>query len=470
MRSLLATAVLVALPGLVFAAHPRPLVNGTIVGDEALYGAPLFVQPIQTSFGDTNDPDPKTAGADPNPLDGGSEMDAIYATVTGGRLYVLMTGNLEDNFNKWDLFVDSIDGGFNVMPSDPLNDQFPEVDGFCCGAPNDGEGAIQHLTGLTFDSGFEADYFMTFANGLETEQTTGDENQSWAFTAHFSPLQRLNTAQPIPGPLPPDPSSQWGAVGGNHEAQVAGGVLIDQFSADPNTNPFENFYIERATDNTEIGLRVTIDNSNIAGIAGSSTGDAADQVAAAAVPTGIEWSIPLKSIGYPSGDIKISTFINNGSHEYLSNQVSGGLPVGFGDLAADGMGTLTHVNFEDINGTQFVTVGQTDLLGDMDCDGDIDFDDIDDFVLSLANPDQYEATFGVPPDLKGDTDGDGDVDFDDIQGLVTILTGGGAGLHAQPARGVPEPATWTLVLAAGLVGIAGSWRRNNPIWRAQGRA
>lgn len=63
------------------------------------------------------------------------------------------------------------------------------------------------------------------------------------------------------------------------------------------------------------------------------------------------------------------------------------------------------------------------LLGDLDVDGDIDFDDIDAFVLGLVNMPQYEAQYGVAPVLHGDMDQDGRFDFDDIPGFVDALTG-----------------------------------------------
>lgn len=87
------------------------------------------------------------------------------------------------------------------------------------------------------------------------------------------------------------------------------------------------------------------------------------------------------------------------------------------------------------------------LVGDMDCDSDIDFDDIDDFVLGLNDPTEYESIFGVPTAAKGDTDLDGDQDFDDIEQFVSILTGG-----SQMA--VPEPST-ALLTALALLAASG---------------
>jgi len=61
------------------------------------------------------------------------------------------------------------------------------------------------------------------------------------------------------------------------------------------------------------------------------------------------------------------------------------------------------------------------LLGDMDVDGDVDFDDIDDFVLALSNPAAYFTQYGVAREVHGDTDQDGDMDFDDIDDFVALL-------------------------------------------------
>ena len=61
--------------------------------------------------------------------------------------------------------------------------------------------------------------------------------------------------------------------------------------------------------------------------------------------------------------------------------------------------------------------------GDLDCDGDVDFDDINPFVLALSDPVAYQAAYPNCNILNGDCDGDGDVDFDDINAFVALLSG-----------------------------------------------
>jgi hypothetical protein len=63
------------------------------------------------------------------------------------------------------------------------------------------------------------------------------------------------------------------------------------------------------------------------------------------------------------------------------------------------------------------------IQGDMDIDGDVDFDDIDPFVIGLLVPSAYETMFGEPPAARGDGDGDGVFDFDDIPQFVRALAG-----------------------------------------------
>jgi MYXO-CTERM domain-containing protein len=106
------------------------VVDGT---KDAGYGAALAVQTVDTQFGDAN----------PN---GGSELDAGYALISGGRLNLMLTGNIEANFNKLEIFIDSKAGGQSVFDS----------------SGNDGAGAMD---GLVFDAGFTADYHIIVRRG-----------------------------------------------------------------------------------------------------------------------------------------------------------------------------------------------------------------------------------------------------------------------------------------------------------------
>ncbi|MEW6249385.1 MAG: PQQ-dependent sugar dehydrogenase [Planctomycetota bacterium] len=62
--------------------------------------------------------------------------------------------------------------------------------------------------------------------------------------------------------------------------------------------------------------------------------------------------------------------------------------------------------------------------GDMNRDGQVNFDDINPFVLGLTDPAGYEAQYGVPPVTLGDLNCDGAFDFEDINPFVAALAGG----------------------------------------------
>jgi hypothetical protein len=61
--------------------------------------------------------------------------------------------------------------------------------------------------------------------------------------------------------------------------------------------------------------------------------------------------------------------------------------------------------------------------GDLNCDGVVDFGDINPFVLRLSNLPGYKAMYPDCPDANGDIDGDGVVGFGDINPFVALLTG-----------------------------------------------
>jgi len=257
---------------------------------DAAYGTPKAVQTVQTGFGDAN----------PN---GGSELDAAYAHIEGGTLYLMLTGNLENNFNKLNIFFDSQAGGQNVLQNDANNGgNNPENDGWAA-----------KYAGFTFDTGFQADYMLILRNG----NFGGDR-----FEIDFATI--------------------GGGLGAFQAASsVFGGSLTGS-----NANALPN------------GIGVAHDRSNTGGVLGGD--QAANQAAAAAVTTGIELSIPLAAIGNPVGEFSISAMINGSNHDYLSNQFLGGLTPPQGNLGGDGAGgfngTVGQLNLNNFAGEQFFVV------------------------------------------------------------------------------------------------------------------
>ncbi|WP_428390016.1 PEP-CTERM sorting domain-containing protein [Mucisphaera sp.] len=286
------TASLIAL-GLAAPAFAAPVIDGTV---DAMYGAPLAVQTVETQFGDNF-----------------SELNAAYATVANDRLYVTLTGNIETNFNKISIFIDSKAGGENTLDGSLAYD-FGDV--------------ASNFGGLTFDAGFEADYHM-FAR-------TGGGN----FEVDI--VDRANSAP--------------GAELGNFGSSAGNAGQLGTIAAIGGT----------ATTGADAGTFLTqdvlfaMDNSNVAGVLGGTA--AADPVAAAAVTTGLEFSIALADLGtFTAGDvIKIHAAVGNGDNNFHSNQILGGLPAPQGNLGGDGgggfTGNLAGIDFNQYAGDQFFTV------------------------------------------------------------------------------------------------------------------
>ena len=61
--------------------------------------------------------------------------------------------------------------------------------------------------------------------------------------------------------------------------------------------------------------------------------------------------------------------------------------------------------------------------GDLNCDGTVNFADINPFVLALSNPTGYAQQYPDCNVLNGDINGDGRVDFGDINPFVGLLSG-----------------------------------------------
>jgi len=269
-------------------AFAQIVVDGTA---EGLYGDPLAVQDTPTGFGDSF-----VGLVD---FATGSEIDGIFAKIEGGNLYVVVSGNLESNFNKLELFIDTGVPGQNKLRGDNADVDFNGLNRM----GDDGSG-----NGLTFDADFSPKYWFS---------VTGGDNTTYNLYANAAILE--------PG------GGGYGAYAGTTTA-ASDGTL----SGGDN---FQNY-------------KVTINNSNAAGVTDFSIDGAGD------VRTGVEFCIPLASLGNPSS-MKISAMVNGLFHDYLSNQVIAGVG-GLSNLAEP-----RAVNFANIAGNQYVQIGSgpiTDVL------------------------------------------------------------------------------------------------------------
>jgi hypothetical protein len=229
----------------------------------------------------------------------------------------MLTGNIQNNFNKIDVFFDTKAGGENVLSSAPRYDFF-----------NGSRWISENFGGMTFDSSFSADYHLFLRTGAGRAEVDFIDRQGGLFNS-------------VPG----------ASAGGSN---FAGGISTGTIAAGA-TGP-------NAT-GSSLGsaLNFGYNGNNAAGVGGGN-GAAANQAAALAVTTGFEFSIALSDLGNPgAGDIiRIAPMVNNGDHNYLSNQFLGGLPVGTGNLGGNGTGgftgTLSGINLNNFAGDQFFTI------------------------------------------------------------------------------------------------------------------
>jgi hypothetical protein len=283
----LAAAIAASIVSIV---HAVPVIDGT---REAEYGSALAVQTVQTGFGDNE-----------------SELDAMYSNITSGRLSLFFAGNLQSNYNKLVVFLDTKNGGqSSILASSPIDDKY---------------------AGLTFDTGFTPDYAIIMNRG------DGDNN-------YYVDFAELPTAGggfggyagriTVPGPSSGQP-------------QIGSGFLVDGLSGMP-------------------AIELGYNDANIAGVSGGD--QAADPVAAAAVSTGTEFAMDLSALGI-TGNFKVMAFVNGSGHDFASNQFLPGLPAPQGNLGGDGTGTYTGnlagINLNNYAGDQFTSINFSGVTND----------------------------------------------------------------------------------------------------------
>jgi len=250
------------------------------------YGPPLAVQTTQTSFEDSS------PGLSPDPvrIANGSELDALYAFVDGNVLRLMLAGNLGfccsasySHQEVLDVFIDSQPGGQSTLRNDnPLVGWAGT--------------ALMGLAGLSFDLGFEPDYWLG---------CTINTYSSYAELPAAGRGEAYNLGSNLVG---------------------APGVLTNGI------NPF--------------GILIAVDNSNAAGV-----GTGCAPASGARVTTGIEWAIPLAAIGNPTGCFRVCALVNDVDTYEIGNQVLGPLPPG-----TCALGAPESVHLASHAGNQYVSV------------------------------------------------------------------------------------------------------------------
>ncbi|MGN6626633.1 MAG: PEP-CTERM sorting domain-containing protein [Tepidisphaeraceae bacterium] len=239
---------------------------------DAGYGAAKVLQTNFTQFGDNTDPSNlEGSTAAPQGLSHGSELDGGYATVSGGNLYVLLTGNLELNYNHLNVFIGT--AGTNSANY----------------TASSGPGTLTNtINGSSYPTNFHPIYAID-ANGGGSSPTT-------LYVDQYNLNANAGNSD----------NYQLSATPGTNSGALSNGLVV-------------------SLNNTNIA---GVDSS-------TTSSAVAEQTLAAAVTSGFEFSIPLAALGNPTGNLQILAAINGGGDGYFSNQFLGGLSYGTGNLGGN---------------------------------------------------------------------------------------------------------------------------------------
>jgi hypothetical protein len=230
---------------------------GLIIVDgsrEDIYGDAVAAQTLNTAWDDNLD-----------------ELNAAYASIQNDRLFLMITGNMNTNWNKVDIFIDS---------TDAVTTNFLETAG---------NGNTANMDGLFFDDGFSPDYHMSLR--------LGDWN-GWNFNLDWADLSTKAVS--------------W---------------HLNLFEGE-----MEGIGYMGPGDASSSAMAIAFNNSNSNGLVyGTGAANTPDVLA---VTTGLELSIALSDLGEPYGDIRIAVMMTGGEHDNFSNQTLGGLPAPWGALGS----------------------------------------------------------------------------------------------------------------------------------------
>ncbi len=327
----------------------------------------------------------------------GSELNnaRVYIDVPNNKLYLFIAGNMEANYNKLQLFFDSQPGGQNVLLDTNVDISF---------------NGLNSMSNITFDSGFEPDYWLNINNGVDggsgdllrfTDAATLRTNGALIdpffgvivdYGSYDGGEVSLFPVIPFDGPRIDIQDGSLGSLFANYGPRLS---QVDPMS------PLSNL------------INIGMNNSNVGGVTDTDASDAAN------VNTGIEICIDLDELGWDGvQDILVSGWIVNGGFDFISNQVLGGIPgpdnVGPRDADSDGVNDL---DFNTIAGDQFLNLTNPDVV--VDCPADLTGDN----TLNFFDVSAFLQAFAAG-DPIADFTNDGIYNFFDVSAFLGAFAAG----------------------------------------------
>jgi len=175
---------------------PAIVLDGSKAGDG--YGLPFSIQTVNTGFGDNQ-----------------SELNAAYAKIQNGHLHLMFTGNLENVWNRLEIFIDSTPGGMNEVFRPGSNfDRFTFDDDF---AP---DYLFETVSGPDRFHFYYSEFDEDITNGSDVYLNVfGGEEQGAIQTAAGSAGHAFGVAF--------DNSNTAGVVGGEDAADQSAAALVE---------------------------------------------------------------------------------------------------------------------------------------------------------------------------------------------------------------------------------------------------
>ncbi|MCC6361738.1 MAG: hypothetical protein IT450_23630 [Phycisphaerales bacterium] len=387
-REMRLAAMLLAAPAALAAID----IDGRNIPTDFANGSLLATQRFMTQFG--NDDDQGQFG-------GGSELDQLFADNDGTYLYIGLSGNLQNSGNAVVIFLDVngpttgmntlVTKDFNNDPVPGLRDDNAPEGGQIFGRPRYLAGSpdfCSGLHGITFDTGFAADYALGFSGG----SPLGSQTRSY-YLVNWTTL---------------DPAGGEGSTN-----EVAGMMTAGIANASGSNGTLGSFL---STSN--LGIRGAADNSNADGVEG---GSAVSEIANTATK-GFEFAIPLSLLGVGEGDSVCFFAMVCGDNGYMSNQF---LPTS--DIDPELLNLACGpFDFNFLAGTQFACYEITSGGGCPNGGGTGNFCTADitgDCQVGLSDLSLLLSTFGLSAGDPGfvaaaDFNGNGSVGLEDLAFLL----------------------------------------------------